>query len=84
MNHVQRSHQAKLLSSTKSKTASYCLIIKYGVKERSTCDLVGFSRNAWRCIPISRNDEALLEAEVIRLAGLYGRYGYRIVAGLML
>ena len=39
-------------------------------------------------MPISRNDEASndeasLEAEVIRLAGLYGRYGYRMVAGLM-
>ena len=34
-------------------------------------------------MPIPRDDEAPLEAEVIRLASLYGRYGYRMVAGLM-
>jgi hypothetical protein len=34
-------------------------------------------------MPISRDDKAPLEAEVILLAGLYGRYGYRMVAGLM-
>jgi hypothetical protein len=34
-------------------------------------------------MPIPRDDKAPLEAEVILLAGLYGRYGYRMVAGLM-
>jgi len=34
-------------------------------------------------MPIPRDDETPIEAEVIRLAGLYGRYGYRMVAGLM-
>lgn len=34
-------------------------------------------------MPIPRDDEAPIEAEVIRLAGLYGRYGYRTVADLM-
>jgi hypothetical protein len=34
-------------------------------------------------MPIPRDDEAPLEVEVIRLASLYGRYCYLLVAGLM-
>ena len=34
-------------------------------------------------MPPPRDNESPLEAEVIRLAGLYGRYGYRMVVELM-
>jgi hypothetical protein len=33
-------------------------------------------------LPIPRVDDAPLEAEVIRFASLYGRSGYRMLAGL--
>lgn len=56
---------------------------KYPISERQACSLVGLSRTAWRYMPVSRDDEESLRAEVIRLASTYGRYGYRMIAGLM-
>jgi transposase InsO family protein len=34
-------------------------------------------------MPIPRDDETPMRAEIIRLASIYGRYGYRTIAGLM-
>ena len=45
--------------------------------------MVGLSRATWRYQPLIRNDEAPFRAEVIRLACMYGRYGYRMIAALM-
>ena len=56
---------------------------KYQISERSACGLVGLSRTTWRHLPIPRDDETPMRAEVIRLASTYGRYGYRTIAGLM-
>lgn len=56
---------------------------KYQISERSACGLVGLSRTTWRHLPIPRDDETPMRAEVIRLATTYGRYGYRTIAGLM-
>ena len=53
------------------------------MSERRACALVGVSRSASRSEQLARDDEAPLKAEVIRLAGRYGRYGYRIVTGLL-
>ncbi len=59
------------------------LMERYQASERKTCDLVGLSRTAWRYMPLVNGDEAPFRAEVIRLACTYGRYGYRMIAGLM-
>ncbi len=59
------------------------LMDRYCASERKACDLVGLSRTAWRYMPQVRDDEAPFRAEVIRLACTYGRYGYRMIAGLM-
>jgi putative transposase len=59
------------------------LIERYRASERKACDLVGLSRTAWRYQPLVRDDEAPFRAEIIRLACTYGRYGYRMIAGLM-
>ena len=56
---------------------------KFTVSERLACSLVGLSRTAWRHMPLPRDDEEPFKAEVIRLASMYGRYGYRMIAGLM-
>jgi putative transposase len=56
---------------------------KFKVSERLACSLVGLSRTAWRHMPLPRDDEEPFRAEVIRLASMYGRYGYRMIAGLM-
>jgi len=45
--------------------------------------LVGLSRAAYRYMPLPRDDEGPLRAEVIRMASTYGRYGYRFIAGMM-
>lgn len=59
------------------------LIDRFQASERKACHLVGLSRTAWRYQPLERDDEAPFKAEVIRLACSFGRYGYRMVAGLM-
>jgi putative transposase len=59
------------------------LIEQFRTSERKACALVGLSRTSWRYQPLVRDDEALFRAEVIRLACTYGRYGYRMIAGLM-
>ena len=59
------------------------LIQKYSTSERLACELVGLSRAAYRYMPLPRDDEEPLRAEVIRMAGTYGRYGYRFIAGMM-
>ena len=56
---------------------------KYLVSERTACSLVGLSRAAFRYMPLPRDDEEPLRAEVIRMARTYGRYGYRTIAGMM-
>jgi len=59
------------------------LIDRYQISERSACGLVGLSRTTWRHLPIPRDDETPMRAEVIRLARAYGRYGYRTITSLM-
>lgn len=59
------------------------LIDRYQISERSACGLVGLSRTTWRHLPIPRDDETPMRAEVIRLVSAYGRYGYRTIASLM-
>jgi len=59
------------------------LIDQFTISERSACSLVGLSRTTWRHMPIPRDDETPMRAEIIRLASIYGRYGYRTIAGLM-
>lgn len=56
---------------------------KYSTSERLACELVRLSRTAYRYMPLPRNDEEPLRAEVIRMAGTYGRYGYRFIAGMI-
>jgi len=59
------------------------LMQKYSTSERLACKLVGLSREAYRYMPVPRDDEEPLRAEVIRMASTYGRYGYRLIAGMM-
>lgn len=56
---------------------------KYPVTERRACRVLGQSRTTQRYQPILRDDEVPLTTSVIRLAGQYGRYGYRRVTTLL-
>lgn len=56
---------------------------RHHISERSDCSLVELSRAAYRYMPLPRSDEEPLRVEVIRMASTYGRYGYRLIAGMM-
>ena len=54
-----------------------------GYSERRVCRALGISRSAVRYAPQPREDEAELTGSIVKLAGQYGRYGYRRVHGLL-
>jgi putative transposase len=56
---------------------------KLGVSERRACTVLGFSRSVQRHTTRGRQDEKALRADIVRLAGKYGRYGYRRVTALL-
>ena len=53
-----------------------------GVSERRACRTLGQHRSMQRKVPQGRADEQRLSDDIIDLADQYGRYGYRMVAGL--
>ncbi len=54
-----------------------------GVSERRACRALGQHRSVQRYAPRPRPDEDALTAQVVALAGRYGRYGYRRVTALL-
>jgi len=53
------------------------------VSERRACTALGQHRSTQRRTPRGREDEERLTADIIELARLYGRYGYRKIAALL-
>ena len=51
--------------------------------ERRACQVLGQPRATQRYEPLVADDEGPLTAAIIRLAGQYGRYGYRRVTALL-
>jgi transposase InsO family protein len=54
-----------------------------GVSERRACRALGQHRSVQRYAARRRPDEEALTAEIVGLASLYGRYGYRRVTALL-
>jgi putative transposase len=54
-----------------------------GVSERLACRVLGQHRSTQRKRPTTPDDEAALTADIIELARLYGRYGYRRITALL-
>ena len=54
-----------------------------GLSERRACAALGQHRSTQRKVPRGRDDEERLTADIVALARLYGRYGYRKVAALL-
>lgn len=54
-----------------------------GVSERRACRTLGQHRSTQRKVPHGRADEERLTDDIIELADQYGRYGYRMVTGLL-
>jgi len=55
----------------------------HGVSERRACRVLRQHRSTQRKIPQGRVDEERLTADIIELARQYGRYGYRMVTGML-
>jgi len=53
------------------------------VSERRACRVLGQHRSTQRKVPQGRADEERLTDDIIELADHYGRYGYRMVTGLL-
>jgi putative transposase len=54
-----------------------------GVSERRACRTLGQHRSTQRKVPCGSPDEDRLTEEIIRLARSYGRYGYRMITGML-
>ena len=54
-----------------------------GVSERRACRTLEQHRSTQRKVPHGRSDEDQLTDDIIELADQYGRYGYRMVTGLL-
>ena len=57
--------------------------LKHSYSERRICRALGIARSSIRYLPQPRSDEAPLRSSIIRLASQYGRYGYRMITGLL-
>lgn len=53
------------------------------MSERRACRALGQHRSTQRKVPQGRADEQRLTDDIIELANQYGRYGYRMVAGML-
>ena len=53
------------------------------MSERRACRVLGQHRSTQRKAPQGRSDEERLTEDIIELAREYGRYGYRMVTGLL-
>ena len=56
---------------------------RHRYSERRICRALGIGRSSIRYLPQPRSDEEPLRADIIRLAAQYGRYGYRMITGLL-
>lgn len=53
------------------------------MSERRACKVLGQNRSTQRRAAVVRSDEDALTADIVELAGEYGRYGYRRITGLL-
>jgi putative transposase len=59
------------------------LCAEHGLSERRVCRALGQPRSSQRYVPQPREDEGPLTQDILRLAGQYGRYGYRRITTLL-
>jgi len=55
----------------------------FSISERRVCRALGQPRSTQRYQGRKRQDEELLEEQVVALASQYGRYGYRRITALL-
>src|SRR3712207_1681071 len=81
--HPQGGRVGKLLSAARRRACVEHVTTKLGISERLACKALGQHRSTQRKAPGVPDDEAALRDEIIALAKIYGRYGYRRVAALL-
>ncbi|MGB2932487.1 MAG: IS3 family transposase [Methyloceanibacter sp.] len=80
---LQEAAPGKLLSPARRRACIEHVRHDLHVSERRACAALGQHRSTQRKVPRGREDEERLTADIIELAGLYGRYGYRKIAALL-
>jgi transposase InsO family protein len=81
--HSDRGGEGKLLSPSRRRKCIDHVRRELGVSERRACRALGQHRSTQRKVPQGRADEQRLTDDIIELADQYGRYGYRMVTGLL-
>jgi putative transposase len=71
------------LSPARRRACVEHVVAELGVPERRACRVLGQHRSTQRRPPSRPDDEAALIADLVALAGRYGRYGYRRVTALL-
>ena len=56
---------------------------RLGASERRACKVLGQPRSTQRRQKKVKDDEEALREDVVRLAGRFGRYGYRMITGML-
>jgi transposase InsO family protein len=56
---------------------------RYDIAERRACTALGVQRTTIRYAPQYAGDEERLRSDIVRLAGQYGRYGYRRITAML-
>ena len=56
---------------------------KFDVSQRRACLVLEQARTTQRYLPLVSDEEERLVARIIELATKYGRYGYRMMTGLL-
>jgi len=54
-----------------------------GISERRACHVLGQHRSTQRKVPCGKLDEERLTEDIIELARQFGRYGYRMITGML-
>ncbi|WP_341247664.1 IS3 family transposase [Nereida ignava] len=75
--------RGKLLSPSRRRRCIEHVREVLGVSERRACRTLGQHRSTQRKIPCGLPDEERLTEDIIALTRDYGRYGYRMIAGML-
>ena len=80
---LEGSLRGKLLSPERRRRCVVQVRQRLGVSERRACRVLGQARSTQRRIPKRREDEEALREDVVKVARRFGRYGYRMVTGML-
>ena len=80
---LEGSLRGKLLSPERRRRCVVQVRQRLGVSERRACRVLGQARSTQRRIPKRSEDEEALREDVVKVARRFGRYGYRMVTGML-